>query len=82
MTEVEIYEALRAVCVPADKARAVAASNKREINDQFTLHASQFATRADLEAAMAWISNATAAVKTDVAELESRLQRTLNENMR
>lgn len=46
--ELEIFEALTAANVPADKARAAAASVKKEMNEQFALHSAQLATRVDL----------------------------------
>lgn len=45
--ELEIFEALTSVNVPAEKARAVAASLKREINEHYQLHAAQLFTKAD-----------------------------------
>ena len=47
--ELEIFEALTAANVPVDKARAAAESIKKEINDHYSLHAQQLATRGDLE---------------------------------
>lgn len=46
--ELEIFEALTAANVPPEKARAAAASVKREIDERYTLHAAQLATRGDL----------------------------------
>lgn len=46
--ELEIFEALTAANVPADKARAAAASVKKEINEHYALHSAQLATRVDL----------------------------------
>lgn len=46
--EIEIFEALTAANVPPEKARAAAASVKREIDERYTLHAAQLATRGDL----------------------------------
>ena len=46
--ELEIFEALTAANVPADKARAAAASVKKEIDERYSLHATQLATRGDL----------------------------------
>lgn len=62
--ELEIYEALTAANVPADKARAAAASVKREIDERYALHAAQLATKGDL------------------AEMESRLLRAMNDMQR
>ncbi len=49
--ELEIYEALTAVNVPADKAKAVVSSIDAAIDKRYNLHASQLVTRGDLEAA-------------------------------
>ncbi|GKT25033.1 hypothetical protein [Acidovorax sp. SUPP3334] len=49
--ELEIYEALTAVNVPADKARAVVDSINKEIDKRYSLHAAQLATRGDLHEA-------------------------------
>lgn len=46
--ELEIFEALTAINVPADKARSAAVSIKKEINEHYALHAAQLATKADL----------------------------------
>jgi uncharacterized membrane protein YidH (DUF202 family) len=46
--DLEVVDALRAAGVPDDKARAVAASLHREIDQRFAFHASQLTTRADL----------------------------------
>ncbi|WP_334106591.1 hypothetical protein [Methylobacillus sp.] len=46
--ELEIYEALTAVNVPADKARAVVESINKEIDKRYALHADKLATRGDL----------------------------------
>ncbi|WP_137894036.1 hypothetical protein [Ramlibacter sp. 2FC] len=57
--ELEIYEALTAANVPADKARAAAESVKREIDERYTMHGQQLATRGDVES-----------VRREVAELK------------
>jgi hypothetical protein len=59
--DLEVVDALRAVGVPDDKARAVAASLHREIDQRYAFHASQLATRADL-----------VEVKVAIAQLEAR----------
>jgi hypothetical protein len=46
--ELEIFEALTSANVPADKARAAAASIKKEINEHYAFYASQLATKGDL----------------------------------
>ncbi len=62
--ELEIFEALTAANVPTDKARAAAASIKKEINEHYALHAAQLATKGDL------------------AEMESRLLKAINDSQR
>ena len=62
--ELEIFDALTAANVPADKARAAAASVKKEIDERYTLHLVQLATKGDL------------------AEMESRLLRAMNDMQR
>lgn len=57
--ELEIYEALTAANVPADKARAAAESVKREIDERYTMHGQQLAMRGDVES-----------VRREVAELK------------
>jgi hypothetical protein len=69
--ELEIFEALTAVNVPADKARAVVESVNREIDRRYALHSQQLATRGDVEE-----------VKKDLAEMEARLLRSLNDMQR
>lgn len=49
--ELEVFEALTAANVPADKARIAAASIKKEINEHFALHAAQLATKTDMAGA-------------------------------
>ncbi len=46
--ELEVFEALTAANVPADKARAAVASLKKEIDERYALHAVQLATKGDL----------------------------------
>lgn len=46
--ELEIYEALTAVNIPADKARAVVESINKEIDKRYSLHVDKLATRGDL----------------------------------
>lgn len=53
--ELEVFEALTAANVPADKARTAAASIKKEINEHYALHAAQLATKTDLAEAKAEI---------------------------
>lgn len=76
--ELEIFEALTAANVPAEKARAAVASIKKEINDHYALHATQLATRGDVEG----VRKEVAMVKTDIAEMETRLLRAMNDMQR
>jgi hypothetical protein len=69
--ELEIYEALTAANVPADKAKAAVESINREIDRRYSLHAQQLATRGDV-----------LEVKPELAEMESRLLRALSEMQR
>ena len=46
--ELEIFEALTAANVPAEKARAVAAAIDAAIDRRYTIHSQQLATRGDL----------------------------------
>jgi ribosomal protein L29 len=62
--ELELFEALTAANVPTEKARAAAASVKREIDERYSLHAAQLATKGDVEG----VRREIAEVRTDVAE--------------
>ncbi|MDD2811630.1 hypothetical protein [Rhodoferax sp.] len=57
--ELEIFEALTAINVPADNARRAAESIKKEIDERYTSHGQQLATRGDIES-----------VRREVAELK------------
>jgi hypothetical protein len=46
--ELEIYEALTAVNVSSEKAKAVAESINKAIDQRYELHARQLATRSDI----------------------------------
>lgn len=69
--ELEIFEALTAANVPVEKARAAAESINKEIDRRYSLHAQQLATRGDVMD-----------VKREMAEMEGRLLRALNEMQR
>lgn len=73
--ELEIFEALTAANVPTDKARAAAASIKKEINEHYSLHAAQLATKGDLYEKIA-------EVKSDISEAEARLLRSMQDMQR
>lgn len=60
--ELEIFEALTAANVPADKARTAAASIKKEINEHYALHAAQLATRGDVETVRKELAEAKAEI--------------------
>lgn len=67
--ELEIYEALIAVNVPADKAKAAAESVKREIDGRYSLHAAQLATRGDV----AEVKTSVESVRREVAEAKAEM---------
>ncbi len=69
--ELEIFEALTAANVPADKAREVAHSIDRAIDQRYSIHEKQLATRGDLDG-----------VRKEFAEMEARLLRAMNEMQR
>jgi multidrug resistance efflux pump len=69
--ELEIYEALTAVNVPSDKARAVAESINKEIDRRYELHARQLATRGDISE-----------LRQQTAEMEARLLKAINDSQR
>jgi hypothetical protein len=60
--ELEIFEALTAANVPADKARTAATSIKKEINEPYALHATQMATRGDVETVRKELAEAKAEI--------------------
>ena len=70
--DLEIVDALRAVGVPDDKARAVVVSLHREIDQRYALHATQLVTRGDLV-------EAVARLETKMAETTGRLDMKLAE---
>lgn len=69
--ELEIYKAFTSAGVPDLEARAAVESINREIDRRYTLHAQQLATRGDVME-----------VKQEMAEMEARLLRALNEMQR
>jgi len=70
--DLEVVDALRAAGVPDDKARAVAASLRREIDQRYAFHASQLAARGDLAETRADLAEAIGAVKLAIAQLEAK----------
>ena len=69
--ELKIFEALTSANVSPEKARNAVASIKKEINEHYALHASQLATKGDIET-----------VRKDMAEMESRLLRAMADMQR
>lgn len=69
--ELEIYEAFRSAGVADEKAKVAVESINREIDRRYNLHQSQLATRGDV-----------AELKTDMAEMEGRLLKAMNEMQR
>ena len=69
--ELEIYNAFVKAGVPADEAKAAVESLNKEIDKRYALHATQLATRGDIES-----------VKKDMAEMEARLMRSMNDMQR
>ncbi|MDF1485691.1 hypothetical protein PY257_10950 [Ramlibacter sp. H39-3-26] len=67
--ELEIFEALTAVNVPADKARAAAASVKREIDERYSLHAAQLAARGNIEGARREVAD----TRTQIADMKAEM---------
>lgn len=76
--ELEIYNAFVKAGVPADEAKAAVESINKEIDKRYSLHASQLATRGDIES----VRKEVAMVKTDLAEMEARLMRSMNDMQR
>ena len=69
--ELEIYNAFVKAGVPEADAKAAVESINREIDKRYALHATQLATRGDVEAA-----------RRDMSEMEARLLRTLADMQR
>lgn len=69
--ELEIYNAFVKAGVPEAEAKAAVESINKEIDKRYSLHASQLSTRGDVEG-----------VKKDLADMESRLLRAMNEMQR
>ena len=69
--ELEIFEALTAVNVPADKPKPVAESINSAIDRRYSLHSQPLATRGDI-----------AVIQKDMAEMETRLLKALTEMQR
>ena len=69
--ELEIYSAFVKAGVPESDAKAAVDSINKEIDKRYALHAQQLATRGDVEG-----------VRKDMADMESRLLRAMNEMQR
>ena len=69
--ELEIYNAFVKAGVPEADAKAAVESINKEIDKRYSLHSTQLATRGDVES-----------VKKDLAEMESRLLRSMNDMQR
>jgi multidrug resistance efflux pump len=69
--ELEIYNAFVKAGVSEENAKSVVDSLNREIDRRYALHASQLATRGDI-----------ADIQKNLAEMETRLQRTMAEMQR
>ena len=63
--ELEIYDALTAAGVPADKAKIAVESIDKAIDRRYTLHHDQLATRGDLSDLGARLSKELADVRAD-----------------
>ncbi|KTT14987.1 hypothetical protein NS331_21950 [Pseudacidovorax intermedius] len=80
--ELEIYNAFVKAGVPEADAKAAVESINREIDKRYALHATQLATRGDVEGVRRDVAQLKAEVKTDTAEMEARLLRTLADMQR
>ena len=69
--ELEIYSAFVKAGVSESDAKAAVDSINKEIDKRYALHAQQLATRGDVEG-----------VRKDMADMESRLLRAMNEMQR
>ena len=69
--ELEIYNAFVKAGVPEADAKAAVESINKEIDKRYSLHSTQLATRGYVES-----------VKKDLAEMESRLLRSMNDMQR
>jgi hypothetical protein len=73
--DLEVVDALKAAGVPDDKARAVVASLRREIDQRYTLHAAHLVTRGDLVEAIGSakleLVQSIASVKLEMARLHA-----------
>ena len=71
--ELEIYDALQSAGVPADKARHAVESINKAIDQRYSLHAQQLATRGDVETVRADLEKAKGALATEIARTEANL---------
>ncbi len=71
--ELELFEALTAANVPADKARAAANSINKEIDRRYALHSTQLATRGDVEQVRKEIAQGNADLQKQLAAMQNEL---------
>lgn len=71
--ELEIFEALTAANVPADRARAVVASINKEIDRRYELHSRQQATRGDVEGVRKEIGELRGDAKAEIAKAQAEI---------
>jgi multidrug resistance efflux pump len=69
----ELFEALTAANVPADKARAAANSINKEIDRRYALHSTQLATRGDVEQVRKEIAEGKADLQKQLAAMQNEL---------
>ena len=73
--ELELFNALRKANVAEEDARKVADAINRSIDSRYTLHAGQLATKGDIQGEVANL-------KTDLAEMESRIVKAMADMQR
>lgn len=71
--ELEIYDALQAAGVPNDKARSAVESINKAIDQRYSLHAQQLATRGDVEQVRADLEKSKGQLTARIAETEANL---------
>ena len=77
--ELEIFEALTAVNVPADKAKAVASSIDAAIDRRYSLHSQQLATRGDMECTRKEIGELRGELKAEIANVRGEIAKMQSE---
>ncbi len=71
--DLEVFDALRAVGVPDDKARAAVESINRQIDRRYALHAEQLATRTDAAEVRAELRSEVAGVRAELERIRGEL---------